>query len=149
VNLKGLELTVRAQNAKTRVSRTMPISRITAVAIGRLFQGWSEEWGDLCPVFCNWEGLPMRPNSWGLKMNKKYSKLLKTKVRPYDLRHVFALNFLRNEGNIFALQRIMGHANLDMTKRYLALTKNDLKDNHVKASPVNTLLPQRTRVTRL
>lgn len=149
VNLKGLEVTVRAENAKTRISRTLPISRVTAEAIGRLMEGRPQKWGDLCPVFANWEGTPMRPNSWGMKMNKKYSKQLKTKIRPYDLRHVFALNFLRNEGNIFALQRIMGHANLDMTKRYLALTKDDLKDNHVKASPVNTLLPQRTRVTRL
>jgi site-specific recombinase XerD len=149
VNLKGLEVTVRAENAKTRVSRTLPISRITAEAIGRLLDGRPQKWGDLCPVFANWEGTPMRPNSWGMKMNKKYSRQLKTKIRPYDLRHVFALNFLRNEGNIFALQRIMGHANLDMTKRYLALTKDDLKDNHGKASPVNSLLPKRTRMTRL
>lgn len=149
VNLKGLEVIVRAENAKTRVSRTLPISRITAEAIGRLLDGRPQKWGELCPVFANWEGTPMRPNSWGMKMNKKYSKQLKTKIRPYDLRHVFALNFLRNEGNIFALQRIMGHANLDMTKRYLALTKDDLKENHDKASPVNSLLPKRTRMTRL
>ena len=47
-------------------------------------------------------------------------------LRPYDLLHAFALNFLRNGGNVFALQRIMGHSNLNMTKRYSALTQNDI-----------------------
>lgn len=149
VNLKGLEVTVRAANAKTRVSRTLPISRVTAESIGRLLEGRPEEWGDLCPVFANWEGSPLRVNSWAMKLNKKYSKQLKTKVRPYDLRHVFAMNFLRNGGNIFALQRIMGHTSLDMTRRYLAFSKGDLKESHGKASPINAIMPKRSRATRL
>jgi site-specific recombinase XerD len=68
-----------------------------------------------------------------------YSKRIGIKVRPYDLRHSFALNFLRNGGNVFALQKLMGHSTLDMTKRYLALTQGDLQEQHAKASPVNML----------
>jgi site-specific recombinase XerD len=61
------------------------------------------------------------------------------------LRHAFALGFLRNEGNIFALQRIMGHSSLEMTRRYLALTDQDLKEAHAKASPLNNLMGMTSR----
>jgi hypothetical protein len=38
------------------------------------------------------------------------------------------------------LQREMGHSDLDMTKRYLALSEDDLREAHAKASPLNSLL---------
>jgi integrase len=149
LNLKGHEVTVRAMNAKTRVSRTLPVSRVTADSLSRLLEGRPEEWGELVPVFSSWEGTPMRVTSWGNRMVHKYSKALKVKIRPYDLRHCFALNFLRNGGNLFALQRILGHTNLDMTKRYLALTQGDIQGEHDKASPINSIMPKRSRATRL
>jgi len=40
-------------------------------------------------------------------------------------------------GNVFALQRTMGHADLNMTKRYLAIIGEDLKREYETASPVN------------
>lgn len=54
---------------------------------------------------------------------KMYSKTLKTSIRPYNLRHAFALQFLRNGGHTLALQRTLGHTDLTMTKRYVALTE--------------------------
>ncbi|MFI5020764.1 MAG: tyrosine-type recombinase/integrase [Alphaproteobacteria bacterium] len=42
--------------------------------------------------------------------------------RPFkfqDLRHVFAVGFLRRGGNLFALQRALGHASVKSTERYL------------------------------
>ena len=47
-----------------------------------------------------------------------------------------AINFLRNHGNIFALQRILGHESLDMVKRYLMIAQTDLQKAHQDASPV-------------
>ena len=76
---------------------------------------------------------------------KKYSSQIGYKITPYDLRHSFALMYLRNGGNIFALQRTMGHVDLNMTKRYLALTQEDLKAEYQKSFPINQLVEKRVR----
>ncbi len=55
-------------------------------------------------------------------------------------KHLFASD------NTLPLQRILGHTNLTMTKRYVTLTQDDLKEQHAHASPVNKLVPERKRV---
>ncbi|AEG14671.1 integrase family protein [Desulfofundulus kuznetsovii DSM 6115] len=147
VNLRSREITVRAEIAKTRVSRTLPIMPVTAQAIADLLAARDPSWGEQVPVFCTWEGTPLNRHTWGDRL-EEYSKRLGVKIRPYDLRHTFALNFLRSGGNVFALQRTLGHADLTMTKRYLALTQDDIKAQHAAASPVNQLVRRRRRRLR-
>lgn len=48
----------------------------------------------------------------------------------HGLRHSFALNWIRNGGNQFKLQKILGHSTLDMTLRYVNLVTDDLKDGY-------------------
>jgi integrase/recombinase XerD len=58
------------------------------------------------------------------------------KYSPHDFRHTFAVNFLRNYPNIYALQQMLGHSILDMVKRYLAISESDVQAAQMKASPV-------------
>ena len=46
---------------------------------------------------------------------------------------------LRNGVDIFSLQMLMGHADLQVLRRYLKLASSDLKNARSKASPVSTL----------
>lgn len=148
INLRSLEVYIRSDVAKTRISRTLPISPVTANYIRDLISVRHSAWKDSVPVFSTAEGGYLTACSWGDRM-EIYSKKLGVWIRPYDLRHVFALQFLRNGGHALALQRTLGHTDLNMTKRYVALTENDLRQQHVMASPLNSFFPQKHRVRKI
>jgi integrase/recombinase XerD len=57
----------------------------------------------------------------------------------HTLRHGFAINHVRQGGDVFSLQRMMGHSSLDVTKRYVNLTEDDLKLVHKKTSILGRL----------
>ena len=59
---------------------------------------------------------------------------------PHTFRRTFALWSLRAGMNIYALQRIMGHSDLTVLRRYLALTEQDLQTAHRRFGAVDNML---------
>ena len=58
----------------------------------------------------------------------------------HRFRHTFALSFLRTDKNVFNLQYLLGHSDLDMVRRYTrALGMEDALQAHEKASPADLL----------
>jgi site-specific recombinase XerD len=55
-----------------------------------------------------------------LRVYLKEADIDKT-FRFHDLRHTFASHFMMNGGNIYDLQKILGHTSLEMTQRYAHL----------------------------
>jgi len=55
------------------------------------------------------------------------------------LGHTFAVNFLRAGGNLFELQQLMGHTDLTVLRRYVALAEADLAQAHRNTSPADRM----------
>ncbi len=58
----------------------------------------------------------------------------------HSFRRAFALLSLRNGVDVYSLQRLMGHADLSVLRRYLAQTEDDLRAAHERTGPVDSLL---------
>jgi integrase/recombinase XerD len=52
----------------------------------------------------------------------------------HAFRHTFAINYLRRGGNVFFLQKMLGHSSLEMTRRYANVLVDDLQAVHQKFS---------------
>ena len=57
----------------------------------------------------------------------------------HSFRRAFALLCLRQRVDVYSLQRLMGHADLSVLRRYLAQTQEDLRKAHQQASPADNL----------
>lgn len=147
-NPLACELVVDASKAKTRMSRTLHVLPQTARAIDELLSVRPDEWKNKAPIFCTNEGRPLNRHTWGDRI-EMYCKKLGTRFHPYALRHAFSIMFLRGKGNAFALQMMLGHVDMTMTKRYVRLTNSDVREQHSMASPINRILPQNKRLTKI
>ncbi len=58
----------------------------------------------------------------------------------HTFRRAFAIACLRNGVDVISLQRLLGHADLSVIRRYLVQTEVDLAQAHQKGSPVDNLL---------
>jgi integrase/recombinase XerC len=59
---------------------------------------------------------------------KDRSGVTGVRCSPHTCRHTFAINFLRiHPGAVFQLQRLLGHADLDMTRRYCDVVDADTR----------------------
>lgn len=90
-------------------------------------------------LFLNRNGEPF--NFFGVSIFlKRLGDKAKVKVHAHQLRHTFAISFLRAGGDVFSLQYLLGHSTLSMTQRYLqSLNANDAANAHKKFSPLDNL----------
>jgi site-specific recombinase XerD len=92
-------------------------------------------------LFLTTDGRPLTKDRIDKMMSRHGLKASIKGVRcsPHTLRHTAAIRFLRNGGDVFSLQRMLGHSSLEMTRRYCQVADIDVKNAHLTASPVDNL----------
>jgi len=68
---------------------------------------------------------------------KKNLKLTGCKFSTHTWRHTFAKTFLLNGGDVFTLQKILGHSDIATTRIYVNLNDNEIKQQNNKYNPLD------------
>lgn len=143
-------VTVRAEIAKTRTSRVVPLQRKTLNLLKELIDE-NEDFGSEYVFLTNY-GEQLTDDHFRHRL-KEYANQagMKIRVYPHLFRHTSATLFLENGGEVRHLAKILGHADLRMVMRYTHLSKQSLKNQHEQYSPLNYLegkLNRRRKVAR-
>ena len=137
-------ITIRPEVAKTCKSRTNYLSPTTNTALKKFLKVKPKEWENW--LFPTRDGLQMETNVLGRNF-RRYCERSGTKFSPYQIRHSFATFWLQNGGDLFTLQKQMGHSDLSMTKRYTEISDTLLMDSHKNYSPINLLQSSSRKTT--
>jgi site-specific recombinase XerD len=121
---------------KGRKERTLPISPRTSQVLWRYLATRDDAQRQAAFLFITRTGTAISRFNLRHTLRRCGDRAGVTGVTVHRFRHTFAIQFLRNGGQIFALQRILGHATLDMVQRYLAIAQADVERAHQDASPV-------------
>ncbi len=87
-----------------------------------------------------WTGTQGRLTDWGLQQivrrNMRKAGFEPPKIGPHTLRHTFGMHYILNGGDVFSLQRIMGHKRLTTTMIYVDMSTELVAQQHRKYSPM-------------
>jgi len=125
-------------------------------AAGRMLRLWLQRHGGAAetdPLWVNRFGRRMDRRNFQqrMKQHTRRAGIAAERLSPHALRHFFALSFLRNGGDVMALQKLLGHSSLDMVRNYVNMSDDDALNAHRRASPLDKLgpLPGEIRRVRL
>jgi integrase/recombinase XerD len=139
LDLKGGSIHLEADITKNRKARIVPLSSQTIKLISQYIEETKDFQSEF--LFLTNDGRQLSANTFRRDMQEYGEKaLIKNKrVSPHTLRHTGALFYIMNGGDPFSLQKILGHSDMSMVRKYIQMTESDVKRQHNAFSPLNRL----------
>ncbi len=140
VDFKRKLITLPAAKNKNRKSRILPLSTETARLLKQLVTE-SEQHFESGHVFTTNYGEPLSEKTIQKAFDKYANKAkLGRNVSPHVLRHNFATMAAENGMSVFHLQKLMGHADIKTTRKYVQLSPESIAEQHKRFSPLGRVL---------
>lgn len=138
VDLRAGRATVRGKSRLNRgegTERMVIFGKRTRKALWRYLTAREGTMPD-SPLFASRDEEPL-DRSHLAKHIKRLGKRAGVDAYPHLFRHTFAINYLRNQGDLLTLKALLGHASMEMVERYARVAKTDVAAAHRIASPVD------------
>lgn len=137
LNLATGAVTLRAEHTKSARGRVVFLGAKTLRQVSRYLRLREDE----CPaLWVTEQGERFTYNTLRQVVRRRSTRAGVKEAGLHSFRRAFALASLRAGMDVYSLQKLMGHADLTVLRRYLAQTEDDLRAAHGKAGPVDKLL---------
>lgn len=127
--------TITMRKTKNRRQQIIPLSN----SLGEIIQEYLLVRGGEADdyLFCNEYGLQASDRSYQQLVRRYNIKHNVNKTSCHTFRHTFAKNWILAGGDIFRLQKILGHSDLTVTKEYVQMFGQDLQLDFEKFNPLD------------
>lgn len=139
--------TVTYRHLKNKHTAVIPLSAELVKVLKEYINTWNLSNSEY--LFCSSFEEQLSYNSVRMALRKYCNKRGVKDLGLHAFRHAFARGWIKNGGGVFQLQRMLTHSSLTMTKRYVHLFDDDLKDNFEEFSPLDNLKSRRHHIKRV
>ena len=141
--------TITFRHLKNKHVQLLPMSEALASCLKKYISLWRQDAAETAYLFPSFYDEPLSTNA--LKHSQaRYNRsrgVEKTSV--HLLRHSFVKNWCMSGGNVFKLQKVLGHSTLTMTQHYANLYSNDLREGFDSYAALDGLQKKRrTAITK-
>lgn len=135
INFDSNMITLR--KTKNRKQQIIPLSHTLAEVLQEYLlirNGKSDDY-----LFCNEYGEQASCRTYQQLVRRYNIKRNVNKTSCHLFRHTFAKNWILANGDMFRLQKILGHSDLTVTKEYINMFSQDLQMDFEKFNPLDNL----------
>lgn len=148
VDFKARCLYISSTVEKTRKTRVVPVS-VDVIRLLLELVNENKAYFDTEHIFITNYGEALKADHFRKRL-REYGERAgiseQVRVSPHTFRHYFCKTYLLNGGDLFTLQRIVGHKNITTTRKYIQMDDENVKEQHAQFSPINRL--GRSRIPR-
>jgi integrase/recombinase XerD len=137
INFSRKEITLA--HTKNKKAQIIPLSSSLETVLKEYIKMWRRDADTNAWLFPNVGEEKLTTNALRLSFANYCRARGVEKTNIHGLRHSFAKGWVKNNGNQFALQKILGHSKLTMTSKYVKLYSDDIKDDFDKFNPLDTI----------
>lgn len=139
IDIKTRSITLAARFNKNRRVRVIPLSAETVKLLMELIDENRVHFPHAEKVFLSCYGDEVKDTQMNKRL-KYYGDITgvgkEIRSTAHTWRHTAARNYILNGGDPYTLMRLLGHSSINMTRRYVQMTADDVRIRHDQFSPV-------------
>lgn len=136
IDFKVRRILLPASRSKTRKPRVIPLSNHTVKLLIELINENQMHFENEF-VFLNWYGEQLAEDTFRRNLKRYVEKAgIEKQFRCHDFRRQAITEMLASGASLFAVQAIVGHSQINTTRKYVRFDENIIKNQHELYSPV-------------